>query len=208
MRYRIYRGEDSSTASLIDSTGAEWFGNSTGLPLQDYTYRVAAVDSTGFEGHSARRCGPLHCLECHDRSRLRREKPAFLSTAFRWMQVRAAERYRLKVSADSGLTQSITDSVVSDTVVSVNGVLERGRRYFWPSVLSANSSTAPGRRRMSSVRLSTPPLQAIPSSRRTRPWWRRTAYCSFGPQASRRWRNTGSRSPLIPDSQIGTSIPR
>ena len=132
MRYRIYRGEDSSTASLIDSTGAEWFVDSTGLPLQDYTYRVAAVDSTGFEGHSARPVRAASLLGVPRQvSPAKGEAGVPLSTEFRWTQVRAAERYRLKVSADSGLTQSITDSVVSDTVVAVNGVLERGRRYFW-----------------------------------------------------------------------------
>ncbi|MBM4162677.1 MAG: hypothetical protein FJ217_16475, partial [Ignavibacteria bacterium] len=49
MRYRIYRGRDSANVVLIDSTSSTSFVNS-GLDWSStYSYRVSAVDSTGFE---------------------------------------------------------------------------------------------------------------------------------------------------------------
>ncbi|NUN71424.1 MAG: hypothetical protein HUU02_17135, partial [Bacteroidetes bacterium] len=49
MRYRIYRGADSTTLTLIDSVSTTSYGD-TGLPYNtQFFYRVAAVDSTGFE---------------------------------------------------------------------------------------------------------------------------------------------------------------
>ncbi|MBM4162496.1 MAG: hypothetical protein FJ217_15515, partial [Ignavibacteria bacterium] len=49
MRYRIYRGADSTSLSLIDSTTQLLYSN-TGLSSGTrFYYRVSAVDSTGFE---------------------------------------------------------------------------------------------------------------------------------------------------------------
>jgi hypothetical protein len=49
MRYRIYRGADSTNLSLIDSTSSLLYNN-TGLPSgTKFFYRVSAVDSSGFE---------------------------------------------------------------------------------------------------------------------------------------------------------------
>ncbi len=49
MRYKIYRGKDSTSLVLIDSTTHLSYNNS-GLALGTYYYRASAVDSTGFEG--------------------------------------------------------------------------------------------------------------------------------------------------------------
>lgn len=50
MRYRIYRGTDSTTMSVVDSTTQTSFTNTGLLTGVTYYYRVSAVDSTGFEG--------------------------------------------------------------------------------------------------------------------------------------------------------------
>ncbi|TSA16360.1 hypothetical protein D4R75_13585, partial [bacterium] len=50
MRYKIYRGVDSTNVSLIDSTTSLLFSNTGLSPGTRYFYRVSAVDSTGFEG--------------------------------------------------------------------------------------------------------------------------------------------------------------
>ncbi|MCX6132229.1 MAG: T9SS type A sorting domain-containing protein [Ignavibacteriales bacterium] len=50
LRYRIYRGIDSSTVSLIDSTSSTGYLNSSVVFGVKYYYRVASVDLSGFEG--------------------------------------------------------------------------------------------------------------------------------------------------------------
>ncbi|MGD0038485.1 MAG: choice-of-anchor D domain-containing protein, partial [Bacteroidota bacterium] len=49
MRYKIYRGADSTNVSIVDSTASLSFQQS-GLGTGLYYYRISAVDSTGFEG--------------------------------------------------------------------------------------------------------------------------------------------------------------
>jgi photosystem II stability/assembly factor-like uncharacterized protein len=50
MRYKIYRGSDSTNVTLIDSTVSTSYPNAGLSPATTYYYRIAAVDSTGFEG--------------------------------------------------------------------------------------------------------------------------------------------------------------
>ncbi|MCX6122023.1 MAG: FG-GAP-like repeat-containing protein [Ignavibacteriales bacterium] len=50
MRYKIYRGADSTNLSVIDSTAQLLYTNSSLVVGNSYYYRVSAVDSTGFEG--------------------------------------------------------------------------------------------------------------------------------------------------------------
>ncbi|MFH0992072.1 MAG: LamG-like jellyroll fold domain-containing protein, partial [bacterium] len=51
LRYKIYRGTDSTTLQLIDSTNTTSYLNSTGLTLgTKYFYRISSVDTLGFEG--------------------------------------------------------------------------------------------------------------------------------------------------------------
>ena len=50
LRYRIYRGTDSSNVALIDSTNLASINNSGLSTGVKYFYRVSAIDSTGFEG--------------------------------------------------------------------------------------------------------------------------------------------------------------
>ncbi len=53
MRYYIYRGPDSTSVVLIDSTTNSVYAD-TGLQSDfTYYYRISAVDSTGFEGRSS-----------------------------------------------------------------------------------------------------------------------------------------------------------
>ncbi len=50
LRYRVYRGTDSTNVALVDSTTSTSFQNSGLSAGTRYFYRVRAVDSTGFEG--------------------------------------------------------------------------------------------------------------------------------------------------------------
>lgn len=50
LRYKIYRGPDSTNVSLIDSITSLQYSNSGLSAGTRYFYRVSAVDSTGFEG--------------------------------------------------------------------------------------------------------------------------------------------------------------
>jgi len=50
MRYKIYRGADSTNVTLIDSTTATSYQNAGLSPATTYYFRISAVDSTGFEG--------------------------------------------------------------------------------------------------------------------------------------------------------------
>ena len=50
LRYKIYRGADSTNLSLLDSTIQLLYTNSGLTPGATYFYRISAVDSTGFEG--------------------------------------------------------------------------------------------------------------------------------------------------------------
>ncbi|HWP81244.1 MAG TPA: LamG-like jellyroll fold domain-containing protein [Bacteroidota bacterium] len=50
MRYRVYRGSNAGSMTLIDSTSSTSYQDSGRSPGSSYTYRVSAVDSTGFEG--------------------------------------------------------------------------------------------------------------------------------------------------------------
>ena len=53
LRYKIYRGADSTKVSLIDSATSLLYSNTGLTPGTRYFYRVSAVDSTGFEGASS-----------------------------------------------------------------------------------------------------------------------------------------------------------
>ncbi|MFH0991057.1 MAG: DUF1565 domain-containing protein [bacterium] len=50
LRYKIYRGSDSTNVSLIDSTISTSYSNLGLTAGTKYYYRLSAVDSTGFEG--------------------------------------------------------------------------------------------------------------------------------------------------------------
>ena len=50
MRYKVYRGADSTTQILIDSTTSTSYPDAGLSPSTTYFYRITAVDSTGFEG--------------------------------------------------------------------------------------------------------------------------------------------------------------
>jgi fibronectin type 3 domain-containing protein len=57
MTYRIYRGTDSVNVSIIDSTTNTFYDDPKATVGTSYIYRVAAVDSTGFEGAMSRALG-------------------------------------------------------------------------------------------------------------------------------------------------------
>ena len=50
LRYRIYRGTDSTTVALIDSTASTSFSDSKITAGARYFYRIGGVDVSGFEG--------------------------------------------------------------------------------------------------------------------------------------------------------------
>jgi fibronectin type 3 domain-containing protein len=53
LRYKIYRGTDSTNVALIDSTTSGTYANSGLTNGKTYYYRISAVDVTGFEGEKS-----------------------------------------------------------------------------------------------------------------------------------------------------------
>jgi fibronectin type 3 domain-containing protein len=62
MEYRIYKGADSVNVSMIDSTTGTSYDDTQATIGTSYIYRVAAVDSTGFEGAMSRPVAISVCL--------------------------------------------------------------------------------------------------------------------------------------------------
>ena len=50
LRYKVYRGTDSTNVALLDSTTSAAYANSGLTNSKTYYYRISAVDVTGFEG--------------------------------------------------------------------------------------------------------------------------------------------------------------
>ncbi len=62
LRYKVYRGTDSTSVALLDSTVSNSYTSSKPLVGVSYYYRVSAVDSTGFEGSLSYASNPISTL--------------------------------------------------------------------------------------------------------------------------------------------------
>ena len=132
LRYRVYRGMDSTDMALHDSTGSTSYAD---LSLTDgltYFYRISALDSTGFEGEtSAARAITFNAPP----SQVHLVYPVNGSTVgaqvapFVWHRaVGQVDRYWFELATDSMFTSRAIDSTLTDTSTVVQN-LSNGQ--FW-----------------------------------------------------------------------------
>jgi hypothetical protein len=143
MRYRIYRGADSASLSLWDSSSATSYVDSNVTPFVRYSYRISAVDSSGFEGAPSALAAASPSIGV----------PTLLSPTagafdippdpvLTWSSVRLADLYQVQVWADSLLTIPVEDTTLADTMVVVRE-LAGGLRYWWRVRASGQSVWGP-----------------------------------------------------------------
>jgi hypothetical protein len=132
LKYRIYRGKDSIDVAILDSTRAPSY---TDINLTDgvtYFYRIAAVDTTGFEGApSVADSLTFHALP----GKVLLIFPANGSTVvssvapFVWLRaIGQVDRYWFELATDSLFTSKSIDSTLTDTATVVQN-LSNGQ--FW-----------------------------------------------------------------------------
>ena len=152
MRYKVYRGTDSTNVSFIDSTTNTTYQNA-GLNLATtYYYRVSAVDSTGFEG--AKSYAVSATIPATSPAAPTLFSPPNGATnqsttlTLRWNPSPTASSYRVQVATDSGFVSGIVldDSTVVDTFRTVSGLLT-STEYYW----RVNAKNAGGTSAWSSV---------------------------------------------------------
>ncbi|GEM_PF-2629931 len=140
MRYKIYRGTDSTTVSMVDSTTATSKSNTPGS-IGTYYYRISAVDSTGFEGamsYAAKAtvtgvntapAAPQNLTATAGNGQV----------TLKWSKNIEADflKYRVYMGTDS-VTVSLKDSTsasISDTLKTITGLTNGTKYYFRVSAL-------------------------------------------------------------------------
>ncbi|MBI3005078.1 MAG: fibronectin type III domain-containing protein, partial [Ignavibacteriales bacterium] len=133
MRYRIYRGADSTTLSLIDSTTSTSYANS-GLAEATYFYRVSAVDSTGFEGATSYAASatitgepPIPILASPADSAVNQNTRPTLT----WNASTGAIKYHLQVSQSPTFSTTVFDDTTITTTSRQVGPLQNNRTHYW-----------------------------------------------------------------------------
>jgi len=145
MRYKIYRGSDSTTVTLIDSSATTNRSN-TVPSVGTYYYRVTAVDSTGFEGAKSyaavARVGVTSLQAPVLAGPANGSAGVSTSTTLTWNAMSGATSYALQVS---------TDSTFASTFVSTNGIASTSKaiagltywtKYYWRINATSGSSTS------------------------------------------------------------------
>ena len=135
MRYKLYRGTDSTTLSPVDSTALTSISN-TVPSAGPYFYRVSAVDSTGFEGARSYAVriviSPANTAPNTPQNVTATAGGA--QVTLRWNKNTEADflKYRVYMGADS-VTMALTDSTssgIQDTTTTISG-LTNGTRYYF-----------------------------------------------------------------------------
>jgi len=145
LRYRIYRGTDTTALVLRDSTALTAYEDGQAPPNTLVYYRVAPVDSTGFEGRPGATVSVL----------LPPAIPALLfplngasgvlpPVALQWHPSAGATAYRVQLGTDSLFSTTIVDdSTVTDTTFQI-ALLSGPVRYYWRVVArGAGGSSTP-----------------------------------------------------------------
>ena len=132
LRYRVYRGRDSTSVAILDSTGSTSYADTNLTDGVTYFYRVSAVDVTGFEGAPSS-AFPItfHSLPFQ----VQLLYPANGSTGvspvapFVWRRaIGQIDRYWFELATDSLFSSKSIDSTLTDTSTVVSG-LSNGQ--FW-----------------------------------------------------------------------------
>ncbi len=128
MRYRIYRGLDSTNVSLVDSTNSTAYTNLGLAAGTKFFYRVAAVDSTGFEsartGAAAATTGSVAVPSLLSPADGAANQPT--TATLSWSGSTGAISYHLQVSTNTGFTALSFD----DSTAQVKSLLN-GTTYYW-----------------------------------------------------------------------------
>ena len=97
-----------------------------------YFYRITSVDSSGFEG------SPSDAIRAASMLALPSlllptdgEVQVSIPVVFTWNPVRSAAGYDIEVFADSLLSRAVAESTVTDTVLVMGGMFQRGMKYYW-----------------------------------------------------------------------------
>ena len=132
LRYKIYRGTDSATVEILDSTSSTSYLNSNLSPGTKYFYRVSAVDSTGFEGAKSYSAAAITAPPA----------PTLLSpingvtgqpttVTLSWNPASGSTLYRVQVSKNASFAPVFfEDSTLANTARQVEN-LDSGATYYW-----------------------------------------------------------------------------
>lgn len=134
MRYKIYRGTDSTNVVFLDSTATLQYSNpgiSTGIL---YFYRVSAVDATGFEGAKSYAAGaiagsppatPTLALPADGTT------GAPVTITLSWGAASGAASYRLQVSTSPTFVSTVVDDSTLTSTSRQVGSLSNSTVYYW-----------------------------------------------------------------------------
>lgn len=132
LRYRVYRGTDSTTVALLDSAAGTSYTDAQPPGASLVYYRVTAVDSTGFEGRPGAAAGvltppapPVLSAPPDGASGLA------LPITLRWHPSPGANTYRIQVAADPTFgVILLDDSTLTDTAFVLSSP-PLAARYYW-----------------------------------------------------------------------------
>lgn len=148
LRYKIYRGADSTTVSLIDSTTGTAYSDAGLAQGATYFYRLTAVDSTGFEGAVSFASSATTTAATPPPGTPTLAGPADgtvyapLSFMLSWNAVSGAETYRLQLASDAAFASIVRDSSgIVGTTLSIAG-LTNSTAYFWRVSASNTAGTS------------------------------------------------------------------
>ncbi|MGA9116722.1 MAG: LamG domain-containing protein [Bacteroidota bacterium] len=132
LRYRIYRGADSSGMGLLDSTRDALYTDNATSPMTTYYYRVQPVDSSGYENFMSDVVWGTTSADAP--TLLLPPDGGVLSSDTAlcvWSPpVTAVSAYWFEVSTDSLFAGSTVDSTVTDTFAVARGLIHRAD-YWW-----------------------------------------------------------------------------
>jgi fibronectin type 3 domain-containing protein len=133
MRYRVYRGLDSTNVLLMDSTANTTYQNTGLTAATKYFYRVGAVDSTGFEsarsGVAIAATGAVSAPSLASPADGVTSQPTTVTLT--WVASTGAISYRLQVSPNNSFTiLTFDDSTIVGTSAQVKSLLN-GSTYYW-----------------------------------------------------------------------------
>jgi hypothetical protein len=132
LRYRIFRGMDSTALTLRDSTVLNTYQDVQAPPNTLVYYRIASVDSTGFEGRAGQTASvfippavPLLVFPLNGASGI------LPPVTLQWRSSAGTSAYRVQLGTDSlFFTTIINDSTVVDTTLGIPA-LAGPARYYW-----------------------------------------------------------------------------
>jgi hypothetical protein len=135
LRYKIYRGSDSTNLTIIDSVTLRSYSNTGLTPGATYFYQVSAVDSTGFEGGRSNAASssigyPPAQTALSSPAKGSANQPTALVLG--WNATDRATSYHVQVCLDSTFSSLLllNDSIVASNSRQMSG-LAANSTYYW-----------------------------------------------------------------------------